>query len=90
MVRLTGVEPVTHCLEGSCSIQLSYRRKWNEWFKGYQTLKFKKTKVVIFPAYKLLNFLVGAVRFELTAPWSQTKCATAALRPGQTTQMDAL
>ena len=26
MVRLTGVEPVTHCLEGSCSILLSYRR----------------------------------------------------------------
>jgi hypothetical protein len=27
VVRLTGIEPVTHCLEGSCSIQLSYRRK---------------------------------------------------------------
>ena len=64
MVRLSRFELETHCLEGSCSIHLSYRR-------GFM-------------------FMVGAVRFELTAPWSQTKCATAALRPGQTTQMDAL
>jgi hypothetical protein len=34
----------------------------------------------------LLNFLVGAVRFELTTPWSQTKCATAALRPDRKVQ----
>ena len=26
LVRLKGLEPLTHCLEGSCSIQLSYRR----------------------------------------------------------------
>ena len=26
MVRLKGLEPPTHCLEGSCSIHLSYRR----------------------------------------------------------------
>ena len=26
MVRLEGFEPPTHCLEGSCSIQLSYKR----------------------------------------------------------------
>ncbi len=26
MVRLKGLEPLTHCLEGSCSIHLSYRR----------------------------------------------------------------
>jgi hypothetical protein len=27
MARLKGLEPLTHCLEGSCSIHLSYRRK---------------------------------------------------------------
>ena len=26
MARLKGLEPLTHCLEGSCSIQLSYKR----------------------------------------------------------------
>ena len=26
MARLKGLEPLTHCLEGSCSIQLSYQR----------------------------------------------------------------
>ena len=28
MARLKGLEPLTHCLEGSCSIQLSYRRMY--------------------------------------------------------------
>ena len=27
MARLKGLEPLTHCLEGSCSIQLSYWRR---------------------------------------------------------------
>ena len=26
LARLAGLEPATHCLEGSCSLQLSYRR----------------------------------------------------------------
>ena len=26
LARLKGLEPLTHCLEGSCSILLSYRR----------------------------------------------------------------
>ena len=28
MVRLAGFEPATTCLEGRCSIQLSYRRSY--------------------------------------------------------------
>ena len=27
MARLKGLEPLTHCLEGSCSIHLSYKRR---------------------------------------------------------------
>ena len=26
LVRLKGLEPLAHCLEGSCSIHLSYKR----------------------------------------------------------------
>ena len=26
LARLKGLEPLTHCLEGSCSIHLSYKR----------------------------------------------------------------
>ena len=29
VVRLEGLEPPAHCLEGSCSIHLSYRRIWS-------------------------------------------------------------
>ncbi len=29
LVRLKGLEPLAHCLEGSCSIHLSYRRTSN-------------------------------------------------------------
>ena len=29
LARLKGLEPLTHCLEGSCSIHLSYRRIWS-------------------------------------------------------------
>ena len=29
MARLKGLEPLAHCLEGSCSIHLSYRRVWS-------------------------------------------------------------
>ncbi len=30
LVRQEGLEPPTYCLEGSCSIQLSYWRIWSE------------------------------------------------------------
>ena len=29
VARLEGLEPPAHCLEGSCSIHLSYRRMWS-------------------------------------------------------------
>ena len=29
LVRLKGLEPPARCLEGSCSIHLSYRRVWS-------------------------------------------------------------
>ena len=29
LARLKGLEPLAHCLEGSCSIHLSYRRLWS-------------------------------------------------------------
>ena len=29
LVRQKGLEPLAYCLEGSCSIQLSYWRKFN-------------------------------------------------------------
>lgn len=31
MARQKGLEPLTYCLEGSCSIQLSYWRACNIW-----------------------------------------------------------
>ena len=34
VVRLRGFEPLTHCFEGSCSIQLSYRRKKKQHKRG--------------------------------------------------------
>ena len=61
MVRLTGFEPVTIRLEGGCSIQLSYRRITDD---------------IQYHAYLRLEELVGAVGFEPTTPWSQTRCAT--------------
>ena len=31
MARFEGLEPPTYCLEGSCSIQLSYKRIYSLW-----------------------------------------------------------
>ena len=61
MARHTGFEPVTIRLEGGCSIQLSYRRM---------------TDNSSLPINLCLEELVGAVGFEPTTPWSQTRCTT--------------
>ena len=55
-----GIEPPTHSLEGCCSIQLSYGQKSNK--KG--------------PERGLFSCVVGAIGFEPTTLWSQTRCAT--------------
>ena len=34
LVRQEGLEPPTYCLEGSCSIQMSYWRIWSEWWES--------------------------------------------------------
>ena len=36
MVRQKGFEPPAYCLEGSCSILLSYWRKWMEQVTGIE------------------------------------------------------
>ena len=36
MVRQKGLEPLAYCLEGSCSIQLSYWRKFMEQVTGIE------------------------------------------------------
>ena len=43
LVRLTGFEPVAYCLEGSCSIRLSYRRIMIDMLIGRR--KFKEDAV---------------------------------------------
>ena len=37
MVRQKGLEPLTYCLEGSCSIQLSYWREWCQWSEWWES-----------------------------------------------------
>ena len=34
MARLKRLELLAHCLEGSCSIRLSYRRMWSGWWES--------------------------------------------------------
>ena len=74
MARQTGFEPVTPSLEGSCSIQLSY---WRLHFGNLQ-----RTAEHRFAEIRTNRSLVGAARFELAAPCSQSRRANrTALRP---------
>lgn len=60
MVCPEGIEPPTHSLEGCCSIQLSYGQ--NRCKKG--------------PKRGLFDDVVGAIGFEPTTSWSQTRRST--------------
>lgn len=59
-------ERLTYCLEGSCSIQLSYGIKIKDVFKHKNDLQ-----TVIRKSFFVND--VGAARFELATSWSQTR-----------------
>ena len=48
MARLKGLEPLTYCLEGSCSIQLSYKRMFINLVKLERVMGIEPTR----PAWK--------------------------------------
>src|SRR5690606_25044476 len=69
-VSAPGFEPGTVCLEGRCSIQLSYAPlcvKFSNFRWKMFTVIFKKT--VIFQTV----FFVGVAGFEPATSWSQTR-----------------
>ena len=55
MARLKGFEPLTHSLEGCCSIHLSYRRKSFHSIE-YWKMKIEKSELKNHFARKMVNF----------------------------------
>ena len=71
-VRPTGLEPVTYCLEGSCSIRLSYGRL----LERVKTLRTRMDGLTGFIDGRVSMNNVGATGFEPATLCSQSRCAT--------------
>ena len=80
MVCPTGIEPVTHSLEGCCSIQLSYGQKMLHQQKHKRpgrAFVVRASVIRLFSFLKVKNQeMVGAAGFELATLCSQSRCAT--------------
>ncbi len=61
VARLKGLEPPAHCLEGSCSIQLSYRRNFTASAKARELLYPKKR----FCQHKIRGLLIWCGKGDL-------------------------
>ena len=73
---LTGVEPVTHSLEGCCSIQLSYRHRLQS-----------DTLIRYLRAAPLSATFVGVARLELATFCTQNRHATSCATPRTSTTL---
>ena len=74
LARQKGLEPLTYCLEGSCSIQLSYWRisgvervtgigpAYPAWKAGVLPLNYTRKTVFLAVSYKIVTHLLPCVK----------------------------